>query len=261
MLNQNGADDAIVSHLVQETNAHAPHLHEEAMCALSEPAHHEVRFALAEASAAAAKARVHVTAPGANQASSDCAWIKKEDAYLKRDQVLVLQGDTFDSIAKKTLALRGEDRATSDQIKDEADRIRQLNMKYYSEFGHCHRVSAGMILDVSEPRIGPDVHHGWLQWADAKERGTTYVHRGERVVAMPGTQVVVEPGGAALVNEGASAYAFPGSHVEAFGGVTISSGADVTASENAVVVQYKGAGHTKPLQQEAALNPELFPRG
>ena len=241
MQKQNSASDAVVSHLVQQANDHLPQLREEAMRALSNHAHCKTHTVLAVA--------------------ADSAWLQREAPYLARDQVLVTKGDTFDSIAKKTLSLRGVSSATVDQVKDEADRIRQLNMKYYPEFEHSHRVSAGMILDVAEPRIGPDVHHGWLQWADAKGPGTTYVHRGERVVAAPGTQVVVEPGGAALVNDGASAFAFPGSHVEAYGGVTISDGANVTASEHAVVLATKGGGSTKLMQQEAALNPELFPRG
>lgn len=220
----------------------------------------QCRQLLAEAAQALCNPE-HRASRSRSGSSAESIWNQKEEEYLKRGQVLVMRADTFDSIAKKALVMRGNTTATLDQIKDEADRIRQLNMKYYPEFEHSHHVSAGMILDVSEPRIGPDIRTAWKQWTDAKPGGTTYVHSGERVVALPGSHVVVEPGGAALVNKGAAAFAFGKSHIEAFGGVTISDGAQVAASDSAVVVQSQGAGTTKPLEAEAALNPELFPRG
>lgn len=189
-------------------------------------------------------------------------WSTQEGKYNSEGLMIVLKGDTLESIAKKALVLRGASTDGPDAIPDEADRIRALNMKRpnMAYLEHSRRIEPGMILDITEPRIGPDIHTAWKPWKDAPADAVTCVHRGERVVTEPGAKVIVEPGAAALVTGGAGGFGYKGSYIESLpGAVTISAG-EVSAAHGSNVIKLARSEQVAELTPAQLKNPQIFPR-
>ncbi len=188
-------------------------------------------------------------------------WSTEQEKYNNQGLMLVLNGDTLESVARKALLLRGASIEGPDAIEDEADRIRALNMKRpnMAYLEHSHRIKPGMILDITEPRIGPDIHTAWLSWKDAPAGETTFVHRGERVVTQPGAKVIVEPGAAAVVTSGASSFGYNGSYIESMpGSITVSAG-EVAAANGSRVIKLRDNQQVAQLSPAQLRNPQLFP--
>lgn len=189
-------------------------------------------------------------------------WSKQQENYNRQGMMLVLNGDTLESIARKSLLLRGASIAGPDAIPDEADRIRALNMQHpnMAYLEHSRRLHPGMILDITEPRVGPDIHTSWQPWKDAPAGQITYVNRGERVVTQPGSQVIVEPGGAAMITSGATGFGYRGSHIESLpGSVSVSAG-EVAAAGGAAVIKAEADTRVIELSPSQIKNPQIFPR-
>ncbi len=191
-------------------------------------------------------------------------WADKEKDYYALGKILVLEGDTNESIAKKVLEMRGRSTKGADPIPDERDRIMDLNMKYpefKKEWEKYHHFLPGQVLDVVEPRIGPDIHTSWEPWQQAKPGVVNYVKHGERVVAVPGSTVVVEPGGAAILQPHSNAFAARNTYVESQPGSVVVSGGHVTAMEGAEVIPV--GNPDVRIESRSALDParpHYFPR-
>jgi hypothetical protein len=189
-------------------------------------------------------------------------WSTQENEYYQQGKILVLEGDSLYSIARKALLMRGASIAGPDAILDEEDRIRALNMTnpHFKYMEHSHYVCAGMILDISEPRIGPDINTAWQPWQEAPANAVTYVRHGQRAVAEPGAKVVVEPGGAAMLNPGSTAFGYQNSYIEGMPGSVIVTAGEAQVAPGAKVVALTSDTDVTKLSPDQERMPQLFPR-
>jgi hypothetical protein len=185
-------------------------------------------------------------------------WAQKEADYYKQGLMVVLQGDSLESIARKALIMRGASTAGPDAVPDEADRIRALNMKnpVYKYLEHSRHIEPGMVLQITEPRIGPDINTAWKPWHDVAAGQTEYVRKGERAVVQPGGNAIVEPGGAALLNSGGAAFGYQKTYIESLPRSVTVTGGSVDAAPGAAVVKVNDEAKVQELAKSR--EPYLF---